>query len=241
VLHLLYRSGINEPRFTGTLHEWLDQGWLLHAVPEEARAAGFGGVGFLLDTLSSRALEEGTGADHKVSAVAMRGWSEYRLEVQHVSPAWPLARMTSEQRRDLDGPYLIVADGVRQWQAYSRRVVKLPAVPAPEDLADLADVSWLFECELTGGEEISVGGRRAYRIVARAREASSWFSRVSVPAVALVDAETGLLLRLTRFKGGRPVLRTELRDVAEPDPDAWFGFTPPAGVRVVNEYRQPAE
>ncbi len=49
------------------------------------------------------------------------------------------------------------------------------------------------------------------------------------PAVAVVDAETGLLLRLTRFKGGRPIMRQELRDIAELGAGADFGFTPPSG------------
>jgi hypothetical protein len=47
-----------------------------------------------------------------------------------------------------------------------------------------------------------------------------------------VDAETGVILRLTRFKGGRPAVRQELRDVAEQEADTSFGFTPPAGLRV---------
>jgi hypothetical protein len=241
LLHLLYRSGTTTPHFAGTLHEWVGVNWLLYAVPPGGRSAGFGGVGFLVDAMSERAREAGADASHKVSTVAMRGWSEYRLEVRRFSPAPAFGGMPQERRRDLGGPYLVTADGVRQWQAYTRRVIISPAVPAPEDVVDLADVSWLFDCELTGGEEISLAGRRAYRIVARARETVSWWSWISVPAVAVVDAETGLLLRLTRFKGGQPVLRTELRDVTEPDPDAGFGFTPPAGVRVVNEFNQPAD
>jgi len=56
-----------------------------------------------------------------------------------------------------------------------------------------------------------------------------WWERLFFPAVAVVDAETGLLLRLTRFKGGRPAMRQELRDVAALDASAAFGFTPPTG------------
>jgi hypothetical protein len=33
-----------------------------------------------------------------------------------------------------------------------------------------------------------------------------WWKRLFYPAVAVVDAETGTVLRLTRFKGGLPVI-----------------------------------
>ena len=55
-----------------------------------------------------------------------------------------------------------------------------------------------------------------------------------------MDAETGRVLRLTRFKGGRPMWRQELRDLAELDPGADFAFTPPAGVPV-NDRESPQE
>ena len=37
VLHVLYRSGIGAPRFTATLHQWIDGVALFEAVPESAR------------------------------------------------------------------------------------------------------------------------------------------------------------------------------------------------------------
>ena len=54
-----------------------------------------------------------------------------------------------------------------------------------------------------------------------------------------VDAETGLVLRLTRFKGGRPALRQELRDVTALAAGADFGFTPPAGLPVRDAGAEP--
>ena len=51
--------------------------------------------------------------------------------------------------------------------------------------------------------------------------------------MAVIDAESGRLLRLTVYKGGKPVVRTELRDVAAGEFDSGdFEFTPPAGLRV---------
>jgi len=72
--------------------------------------------------------------------------------------------------------------------------------------------------------------------VARYREDSpfglDFWQRLFFPAVAVVDAESGLVLRLTRFKGQQATRRQELRNVAELEADADFGFTPPAGLPV---------
>jgi len=56
--------------------------------------------------------------------------------------------------------------------------------------------------------------------------------------VAAVDAESGRLLRVTRYAGGKPVLCSELRDIG-PDTSDDYGFEPPAGLRVDEE--EPAE
>jgi hypothetical protein len=103
------------------------------------------------------------------------------------------------------------------------------------DIADLIDGSWLLRCELFGGTEVSVGGRRAFRVrvVPPHRKASSLVV-FCFPAVALVDAETGRLLRLTSYGGGKPMARHELRDVTF-GPSGDFGFEPPPGLRVVEE------
>jgi hypothetical protein len=119
-------------------------------------------------------------------------------------------------------------------------VVVGDAAPLPDDIGCLADGSWLLGGELSGGEEITVGGRRAYRVGGQSRRRTpfgaldSLLSVDSFPAVAVVDAESGRLLRVTRYAGGKPVFCRELRDIA-PDTSADFGFEPPAGLRVVEE------
>ena len=129
---------------------------------------------------------------------------------------------------------------------FADRVVTGPAAPPPGDLADLVDAAWLLDpdVELSGGTEVTVGGRPAYRVTARyrqdARRGLGLWDRLFFPAVAVVDAETGLLLRLTRFKGGRPAMRQELRDVAALEAGAAFGFTPPAG-RPVSDAAAPGD
>jgi hypothetical protein len=122
---------------------------------------------------------------------------------------------------------------------FADRVLTADAAPPPLELADLVDASWLLygSLDLSGGSEFWLAGRRAFRIVARYREETllgsmGWLEHLFFPAVAVVDAETGLVLRLTRFRGGRPAARRELRDVTPLEPEASFGFTPPDGLPV---------
>jgi hypothetical protein len=236
VLHLVYRSGLAAPSLRATLHQWRDLGTVLAAVPPSARGKGFGGVGFLVDAVRDLTREAMAGDNHAVSTVAMGGWNEYRIDVvRSIADAaiFPAGRLNRHVA------LTIASDGVRQWKVYSDRVLTGAAASPPSDLADLVDASWLLDndLDLSGGTEVWLGGRRAYRIVARYREEAArsgmgWWGRLFYPAVAVVDAETGQVLRLTRFKGGRPAVRQELRDVAALDAGADFGFTPPAGLPV---------
>ena len=234
-LHLVYRSGLAAPSLRATLHQWTDFDAVYAAVPPSAQDKGFGGVGFLIDALRASAREATTGDHHAVRTVAIGGWNEYRIDVvRSVADAslYPASRSVKHDA------LTIASDGVRQWQVYRDRVMTGTAAPPPSELADLLDPAWLLDSdlELSGGAEVRAGGRRAYRIEVRYREAvpfgigTGWWPRLFFPAVAVVDAETGRVLRLTRFKGGRPTMRQELRDLAELDADADFAFTPPAGL-----------
>jgi hypothetical protein len=233
VLHLVYRSGLGAPSLRATLHQWADLDAIIAAVPLPARDTGFGGVGFLVDVLRDVAREEPPGGQHAESTVAVGSWSEYRIDVVR-----SMRDPSTERARRKEVARTIASDGVRQWRVYSDQVITGPASIPPSDLADLVDAAWLLDRDLglSGGTEVWVGGRRAYRIVARYRDVGQlgmgWWQRLFFPAVAVVDAETGLLLRLTRFKGGRPAMRQELRDLTSLEPGAGFGFTPPDGLPV---------
>ncbi len=229
-LYALYRDRAAAPRFAATLHEWFDGDGLFEAIPESARQAGFGGIGFLADTVRERLREDGPVHVHEVTAVRLGGWREFRLDVlRRPGPAGKTG-----WGRDRERPGTVAGDGTREWRVFADRVVVSEAAPVPPELTDLIDPSWLLECDLSDGAEVTVAGRRGYRIVARPRETANWWDRVLFPAEAVVDAETGLLLRLTRFTGGQPVARAELRDIAEPPPDADFGFSPPDGRPLVD-------
>jgi hypothetical protein len=235
VPHLLYRSGLDVPRFSAALHHWFDIPALLEAVPEPARRTGFGGVGLLVDAIRDAALD--AGASHAVHRVRVGGWDKYRIDLTR-SP-WPSGRAGSREWRDRrHEPLTVACDGQRRWQVFADRVVVGPAGPPTDDLANLMDGSWLLCCDLAGGDEIAVGGRRAFRVAVDGGDDPpsplTLFPKLCFRAVAAVDAETGRLLRLTLRKGGKPVVRFELRDIASGESDD-FGFEPPAGLRVVEE------
>jgi hypothetical protein len=244
LLHLLYRSGTIAPRISAALHEWFDFAALLEAAPDSARRTGFGGVGFLLDTIHGKAVDDGTDAAHEARRLRIGGWDRYRIDVTRPS-RWA--------GRGLERWQTIAGDGTRTWKVYAKRVTAESAEPVPGEIADLLDASWLLACELSDGHPVTVdGGRPGYRVVARkpgprptgielfltpdavSAMAGRW-AQLFFPVVAVVDAESGRLLRLTRYKGGRPVLRQELRDVADVDSADDFGFTPPAGLPVEEE------
>jgi hypothetical protein len=191
VLDLLQERGTGE--FAATLHQWYDFGAMLSQLPAGARRTGFGGLGLLADAVSER-----QPAAHLVSTVRVGGPGQYQID-----HAYDLRR----------GPKTIACDGQRRWQVYADRVVTGPAGPAPSDIADLADASWLLGCSLSGGAPMMAGGRPAY-LINVARGGADWAFSLTFPtAVAVVDAELGILLRLTSYLGGKPVQRCELRDV----------------------------
>jgi hypothetical protein len=212
VLHLLQESGTGE--FAAMLHKWLDASALVSQVPAGAQRAGFGGLGLLVGAIAGL-----PAVGHSVAALRVGGPRQYQID--HADEPG-------------QGPKTIVCDGEHRWQVYGDKVTVGPAVSAPSDVADLADASWLLECRLSGGEPISVGDRPAFRVnVARGDAVWSppllWFSA----AVAVVDAELGILLRLTTYVGGKPVRRCELRDITTGAGE--FRAELPPGLPIVEE------
>jgi len=245
VLHLLYRTGEAVPKLTCTLHQWVDASALLSAVPESARRTGFGGVGFLVDALAESSRSAGTSVTHVVRSVRMDGWDKYRIDRVYPAPesdrpgdSRPDGRPSWRPRRGRE-VLTVACDGEQRWQVYADRVFHGPAGPPHDELVDLLDGSWLLACDLSGVEEITVGGRSAYRFAVAGRQPLpppfDLPAMLTLPAVAVVDAETGLVLRVTTYKGGKPVARHELRDVATAAGGGDLGFDVPAGIWVVEE------
>jgi hypothetical protein len=245
VLDLLYRGGLEPIPFRGTLHEWTDgeavADVMLRAVPESARQVGFGGVGFLIDTILADERDVGH-TEHAVYQVRVGAWDRYRVDRVRRAPA-TAARRPRFRRRDGDA-LTVACDGERTFKVFEDEVRVGPASALDEgrhgDQLQLLDASWLLMHRLSSSEVVEVDGRPAYRLIVTAGPGPvmgpplSWLPGWWLPAVAVVDASSGRLLRLMRYRNGKAVTRLELRSVSDGGSDD-FGFTPPEGLPVVDE------
>jgi hypothetical protein len=226
VLDLLYHSWPGAPCVRAELHQWADP----RAVAESALAgwdaAGVGGAGRLAAAIAS--FDKGT---YRADQVLAASGGQYKVE-----------RVRARRPR---GPSAIACDGQRRWKAYPGRVVVGPAAPLRSDVARMIDSAWLLGCRLSGGEPVTAGGRRGYQITARPADGRDWsFSghyvsgqELPAPAVAVVDADSGVLLSLTAFSGEQPALHAELRELTfEPQPrDDDFQIAPSPDVIVTEQ------
>lgn len=209
LLSRLHRGGAGH--FTAVVHQWLDVGAMASNIPEGARRVGFGGLGLFADAISAQP------AAGLVSSVRFGGPGQYQIDHAHTP------------RR---GPKTIACDGQRRWQVRDGSATVGPAGPPPKDLADLADPSWLLQCRLAGGEPVTTAGRPGYRLSV-ARGALGWLSMMFPAAVAVIDADLGIVQRLTFYIGGKPVRRYELRDIKASDGE--FRADLPPGLTVSEE------
>ena len=229
LLGLLYRSGQydgDDPQVRGAaVRRWNDTKAVWGQVPGTFRAAGHGGVGYLLDTVTRN--ETVTLIDRPA---AYRG------------PRAVLPRLLV-----LAGLARTARDGLRRRAVLEdprERARVGPARPMAGDIASLVGSSWLLGERLSGGVEITYHGRRGYHLrVTRGDGAAHEGPTMFYPADAIVDAETGSLLRLIAYDGDAPAEWWELDDVTtEPGDTADpAGFRPhiPPGTRVVEETGNP--
>ena len=134
----------------------------------------------------------------------------------------------------------MACDGEQYWGIHENRARVGPARPMAGAIASLIGSSWLLGERLSGGVEITYHGRRGYHLrVTRGDGATHAGPTMFYPADAIVDAETGSLLRLIAYDGDAPAewweldaVTTEPGDTADP-----AGFRPhiPPGTRVVEE------
>jgi hypothetical protein len=182
---------------------------------EEMRAGG-GGFASLLDTVTSVMNVTRTEARLRVS-----GPDRYRLDY-------------SARPRPVDAT-TISCDGERCWRVFQDWIAVGPATSLREPIVSLAESSWLLRLGLSGGAELTYRGRSARQL----RVTSSGGEQVlgllmSFPADAIVDAETGCLLRLLCYTDDTLAIWSELDDIStEPiDPDEFQVHVPP-GTRIV--------
>jgi outer membrane lipoprotein-sorting protein len=227
VLDLLYRSG--EPRDLGaTARKWLDLVAMVAPVPEGFRATGRGGLGDFLDAMTRLANVARTEARLRVS-----GPDRYRLDF-------------SSRPRRIDST-TIACDGERRWRVFQDRTLVGPAAPLRDDIAFLADSCWLLRRRLSGGAELTYRGRPARQLHVTPVPGDAEVAPgplmtfttetiVDAPTDAIVDAETGCLLRLISYVGDTLAIWSELDDIStDPiDPDEFRVDVPP-GTRTVEE------
>jgi hypothetical protein len=199
------------------MHHWLDMGAVTASVPDSARRAGLGGLGLLMDAMSEK-----TPTARMVSEIRFSEPGVYQVDRRY------------QRRRS---PTTIACDGQRSWEVHADKITTGPAQPPPADIGDLADPSWLLQWTLSGGDVVPLGGRSAHRISAARRKGEDPGSGpILYPAaVAVLDAELGIILRLTSYIGDNPVQRYELRDVTTSVGD--FRPAIPDGMPVVEQAR----
>ncbi len=157
---------------------------------------------------------------HLISRIRVAGQGRYQID-----HAW----------QPRHSPVTVACDGQRRWQVYPDKVTTGPAEPLPRYIRDLADPSWLLRCWLSGGTTIQAAGRPAWRINAGRRPGNESLAQLFPAAVAVVDTDLRLVLRLTSYISTRAVQRIELRDVTTDTSD--FQVKIPADLPVVEETR----
>ena len=213
LMHALHRSG--RAKFSATLHQWINAAAFGEWAQARASDRGWGGIGSAAGALGGRA-----GSSHRVTRVAIGGDGRYRLDYLH------------DHRKH--GPRAVACDGSRRWREYDDRVVVGPVLPLPQEITEMVDTAVLLESHVSDVLEMQVGGRRAFAL----QPAANARVPMEVPMLLkdsdlVVDAELGIVLRMTWYAGDAQAMRYGFRDVAPLSADgSEFAFDVPQGVRV---------
>ena len=238
LINLLHRTGLPPQRFAAGVRKWTDEERVFHGVAERRATlprslSGIFGPDGLWEAMADR--QHQRSAPPKFQTARFRLAMPGRYRIDFLTGDW-------QQR-------VSACDGERVWTAFSNRVVSQPAEPLRDEWARLADPAWLLGSgwQLTAGGAEDLGGRRGWRIWADAgsRHAgpaglaglagAAGVTDLFRQAVVTVDAELGIVLRLTYLVDSRPAICLELHDVSVPpagDPGD-FRIQVPPGTRVV--------
>jgi hypothetical protein len=221
LLALLSQAGHGLPALSAELHQWDDPQLMAEKLRAAWAASGLAGLRLPGVSPLADAVTGHLPPGHRVARVQAAPGGRYRID--YLS-GWP--------RRT---PRAVACDGQQRRRWYGDHLYVGPAEPMSRDIADLLDPSWLLGWRLTGGSEVTVHGRRGFRIEVSGppTPAGGLAPFLIPPAEAVADAELGILLRLTSYTGSGPAIVFELRGIslAEPDGGA-FRIEAPPGVRV---------
>jgi hypothetical protein len=224
-LYLLYRT--SEPRdLSATVRDWHDATVTMARMAQDSRAAGLGSVGNLIDAGFAGA--GGNIVTRTDARLRISGPDRYRVDYL--------------RRADRSGLQVNACDGERYWRVFPDRILTGPAAPLGTDAAHLIYPGWLLRCRLSGARDITYRGRRARQLRVNRGPGTEYKAGplTYFPADAIVDAETGCLLRLISYIGDAPCAWWELDDLStEPVHPDDFRVNVPPGTRVVEQTGNP--
>jgi hypothetical protein len=114
-------------------------------------------------------------------------------------------------------------------------VIVGPVLPLDEELIELIDTAVLLQAHVSDVAEAEVSGRRGFalRTLRPTDRADRTMAGRLRDADLVVDAELGIVLRLSQYEGDALLQRYELREVAPLSADGGeLAFDIPPGVRV---------
>ncbi|MEY9962270.1 hypothetical protein ABIA33_000291 [Streptacidiphilus sp. MAP12-16] len=227
---LLHRGGRSLPLLRAELHHWTDLAAFLRQLrgPREddtAPPAGFEAelAGFAPPR------------SHAISRFTLAGLSRYRVE--YLRGPLPVA--------DARGARIVSCDGVRRYALHPNRLVTGLPEQVEWSIGSLVDPAWLLSAQLTPHGYVRLGGRRAVAVTAVPRRRSAaGAGRPFRRAELVVDAQSGILLRLTQGEPGEITECRELRGLeavaaGTSAGDGLFRLAAPPGVRTVESSGGP--
>lgn len=226
-LELLHSATLRVGSLTATLVEWIDEERTSRAADAYARRqpSSFG-------VLTAR---------HGPGEPAFRQY-EQRTQLHYAAPSrYRLVQQASDyvhRPNDL----LVVSDGGREWTFDMAGPQAYVQSPNRHSVFDLIDPSWLAAaCVLSIRQRSTYEERQAIELhgARRTQPIPSGRYDFELGAFAdeldaVIDAETGLLLSLTRYFDGAPyeIKRLTEVDVNPPIGDEPFTFVPPPGTQI---------
>jgi hypothetical protein len=233
LVNLLHRTGQPAACFTATATTWIDGEAIVAAGQAVRTDPGSPLPGLLGPEDLWAALTDRPPADQYLAErITVGPPGRYRVD--------QLATQDARRVRT------VASDGERYWAVYANRVVVLPATAQrlDEQKLRLADPSWLLGpgWRLSAFRPQEIGGRDGWLLWAQntgTPGTSRWdlAARGLLPQVCVVvDAELGVLLRITGYADGKPAMCTELTGLTVLPADDLAPFTPelPDGVPVIH-------
>jgi hypothetical protein len=230
-LNLLHRTGRPVQVLAAELHQWADIEAVMLRLDALKKTMppildGLAGPDALWKAVGERIGDYG---GHRVARLRVRMPDLYRID--YLSGDWSKKYEA------------IACDGENVTKLFSDRVATGPAQRLGADFAAVLDPAWLLSgWRLLGVSSVTLSGRPGLRLLAEVTDmADGNTDNIFTRAEAIVDAELGILLRLTTYVGERPATRTELRKLTAAGESAAAGFRiePAPGMRVVTDSGGP--